>query len=97
MKARVPLSYKQKKLIHETVVQETEAVQRDVGLRAQYQWGLAMLQAGLSPRTVRRVIKLLPAVEEKYREYQTEKLGDLFCQQTLEEQGVTLPMTRRPI
>ena len=35
----------------------------------------------------------LHLVAEKYAEYQTESLGDLFMRETLKDRGVTMPQT----
>ena len=63
--------------------------------RAQYQWGMAMYLAGLSPRTINRVIDLLPAVADKYRDLKPDQLADEFFRLTLADRGVNLPETER--
>lgn len=56
---------------------------------------LAAMDAGLSPRTINRVIDLLPAVADKYRDLKTDQLADEFFQLTLADRGVNLPETER--
>ena len=55
----------------------------------------AIQEAGLSPRTINRVIDLLPAVADKYRDLKTDQLADEFFQLTLADRGVNLPETER--
>lgn len=71
--------------VHEAVMKE----RADISTRAQYVWALSMLQCGLSPRTVQR------AVVDKYMEYQTEDLGDLFMRSMLHDSGVEVKATSR--
>lgn len=66
--------------VHEAVMKE----RADISTRAQYVWALSMLQCGLSPRTVQRVADHFEAVLDKYMEYQTEDLGDLFMRSMLQ-------------
>lgn len=67
----------------------------DIGTRAQYVWALSMPQCGLSPRTVQRVVNHFDAVVDKYMEYQTEDLGDLFMRSMLHDSGVEVKATSR--
>lgn len=97
MKAIRHITAAEKKRLREIVEEMVQTERADISQRAQYQWGMAMLQAGLSPRTVRRVMDHLPAVAQKYMEYQTEKLGDLFMRSVLADAGVEMPETEKPI
>lgn len=97
MKAIRHITAAEKKRLREIVEEMVQAERADISQRAQYQWGMAMLQAGLRPRTVRRVMDHLPAVAQKYMEYQTEKLGDLFMRSVLADAGVEMPETEKPI
>lgn len=78
MKARMHLTGPMKKVIEEYANEIVEQRQKDIATRAQYQWGMAMYLAGLSPRTINRVIDLLPAVADKYRDLKTDQLADDF-------------------
>lgn len=77
--------------VHEAVMKE----RADISTRAQYIWALSMLQCGLSPRTVQRVADHFEAVLDKYMEYQTEDLGDLFMRSMLHDSGVEVKATSR--
>lgn len=83
MKALIHLDQNGKKVmerrVHEAVMKE----RADISTRAQYVWALSMLQCGLSPRTVQRVVNHFDAVVDKYMEYQTEKSATLS---TLQDQ-----------
>lgn len=70
--------------VHEAVMKE----RADISTRAQYVWALSMLQCGLSPSTVQRVANHFEAVLDKYMEYQTEDLGDLFMR-SIDSKGKT--------
>lgn len=84
---------RERKRIAELAQKEADKERNDIATRAQYIWAMAMLQAGLAPRTVQKVCEMVPAVAEKYAEYQTESLGDLFMRETLKDRGVTMPQT----
>lgn len=62
MKALIHLDQNGKKVmerrVHEAVMKE----RADISTRAQYVWALSMLQCGLSPRTVQRVVNHFDAV-----------------------------------
>lgn len=95
MKARMHLTGPMKKVIEEYANEIVEQRQKDIATRAQYQWGMAMYLAGLSPRTINRVVDLLPAVADKYRDLKPDQLADEFFQLTLADRGVNLPETER--
>lgn len=80
------------------LVDEDDAVMKeraDISTRAQYVWALSMLQCGLPPCTVQRVSDHFEAVLDKYMEYQTEDLGDLFMRSMLHDSGVEVKATSR--
>lgn len=97
MKAHIPINAKTRKEIdsfaHRAVLKERS----DIATRAMYLCLLAMDQAGLSPRTMRRVRDLLPSVTKKYTEYRIEQLADLWAKTILEDKGVEVPATREPL
>lgn len=97
MKAHFPVNARQRQELEKIAREEVKTQIHDISTRCQYQWALAMLQVGLSPKTVRRVMEALPAVAEKYMDYQTEKLGDLFMRTVLGDAGLDMPETDRPI
>lgn len=97
MKAHIHINAKQRQEIDRLGRQAARKEKDDIATRAQYQWGLAMLQAGLSPKTVQRVIDLLPMVGERYAEFQAKQLGDVFMQAMLGDAGVKVPETKNPI
>lgn len=95
MKALIHLDQNGKKVmerrVHEAVMKE----RTDISTRAQYVWALSMLQCGFSPRSVQRVVNHFDAVVDKYTEYQTEDLGDLFMRSMLHDSGVEVKATSR--
>lgn len=91
MRARLPLTSKQRKAAAYVAKAEIERQLEDTALRAQYLWMMCMIRAGLSPRTIERVKKELPEVTAAYAELQTDKLADMALIGTLERRGVTVP------
>ena len=55
-----------------------DAGQEDAGSRLQHLWVIAMLQAGLSPKTINRVAAILPMVCQRFAEYKTSQLADAW-------------------
>ena len=52
----------------------------DIATRTSYLCLLACYQAGLSPKTLRRIQKLMTGcVAEKYQEYRNDQLADLWA------------------
>ena len=85
--------------VHEAVMKE----RADISTRAQYVWALSMLQCGLSPRE-QEVLAIwatghtgayIEKQLDKYMEYQTEDLGDLFMRSMLHDSGVEVKATSR--
>lgn len=95
MKARMHLTGPMKKVVEEYANEIVEQRQKDIATRAQYQWGMAMYQVGLSARTINKVYAMLPVVTDKYRDLKTDQLADEFFQLTLADRGVNLPETER--
>lgn len=97
MKAHFPVNAKMRqeldKFAHNAVIAE----RADIAQRAMYICLLAMDQAGLSARTMRRVRDCIPAVTEKYAEYRSEQLADLWAKTLLDEKGVPVPGTGEPL
>ena len=70
----------------------------DIATRASYLCLLACYQAGLSPKTLRRIQKLMTGcVAEKYQEYRNDQLADLWAQVTLQEIGVEVEETKEKL
>lgn len=67
--------------------------QDDIAKRAQYCCLVAMLDAGLSPRTINRVIRCLEPVKERYGYYKEEECADFAFFQALKERGINVEMT----
>lgn len=95
MKALIHLDQNNQKVMEKRVHDMVMKERADISTRAQYVWALSMLQCGLSPRTVQKVADHFDAVLEKYMEYQTEDLGDLFMRSMLQDSGVEVKATSR--
>ena len=95
--------YADKKIaeIQQAGEKEVEAVEKeryDIATRASYLCLLACYQAGLSPKTLRRIQKLMTGcVAEKYQEYRNDQLADLWAQVTLQEIGVEVEETKEKL
>ncbi len=82
------------KKAHELVDKE----RNDIGTRATYLCLLACYQAGLSPKTLVKIQNcMVNVVADKYEEYRTEQLADLWAQVTLQSIGVDVPKTEEPL
>lgn len=88
-----PLNARARKEIERQAKEYANAERNDIATRSTYLVLLACMQAGLSARTMRRIINELPAVTAAYAEYKTEKLGDDFARFTLQHKGVDVPET----
>ena len=91
MKALIHLDQNGKKVMERRVHDAVMKERADISTRAQYVWALSMLQCG----TVQRVSDHFEAVLDKYMEYQTEDLGDLFMRSMLHDSGVEVKATSR--
>lgn len=92
MNARV-ITNQQQKWIEQAVQAEFVKRADDLTRRAQYLWAAAMLDIGLKPSTVNKVIAKIPAVTEYYAHYATDKLADYIFHEKLSGHGVNLEMT----
>ena len=72
-----------------TAMEAADKQAEDIAARAGYIWCIAALNAGISPRTLNRINKMVPEVAEKYMEYRTDELADYVCYTKLNEAGVT--------
>lgn len=69
----------------------------DVSKRVQYMYSLSMLEIGLKPSTVTKVLKKLPEITALYEHYKTDQLGDYVLHERLEAQGVEIGMTEHEL
>ena len=67
--------------------------QEDIAKRAQYCCFVAMLDAGLSPRTINRVINCLGPVKERYGQYREDECADYAFCHALQDRGINVEMT----
>ena len=65
--------------------------QEDAGARLQHLWVIAMMQAGLSPRTINRVSATLPMVCARFEEYKRAGLADEWMKAQLAGKDIPLP------
>lgn len=89
--------YADKKIaeIQKAGAKAVEKERYDIATRASYLCLLACYQAGLSPRTLRRIQKLMTGcVADKYQEYKNDQLADLWAQVTLQGIGVDIEETK---
>ena len=91
------LTSSQKALVQRTAVRTANALllkrEEDIAKRAQYCVLVAMLDTGLSPRTINRVIQNLPAVKERYGHYREDECADYAFCKALQERGIKVEMT----
>lgn len=64
----------------------------DAAKRAQYMWMAAMINAGLSPRTVERTRKQLPYVYQKYGQAVEDGIGDYALVSDLRRVGIDVEL-----
>lgn len=89
----IALTAKERKLVAQLASEAANKQADDISRRASYIIFITMLRAGLSPRTVNRVVGLMPDTTEAYAEYRTDQLADyVFCTK-LQEAGVQVEMT----
>lgn len=67
--------------------------QEDIAKRAQYCVLVAMLDAGLSPKTVNRVVKLLGPVKDRYGKYREDECADFAFYRALRDRGINVEIT----
>lgn len=83
--------------ILQTALQAADDQAQDIERRAGYMWSFAMLQAGLSARTVNRVAALVPEVKAIFKEYKEDKLADFAFVSKLNDAGVEAIMPETEI
>ena len=66
----------------------------DIATRCQYLWMAAMLDAGLSVKTVNRVAVMLAEVVDRYGIYREEGIADYALCSRLRQAGINVPMTK---
>lgn len=80
--------------IQAEVKKEVAKERVDIATRATYMCLLACYQAGLSKRTLKRIFKIMNGqVLDKYMEYKTEKLADMWAHIFLNDIGVDVRET----
>ena len=91
------LTSKEKALVQKTAATAAARLlakqQEDIAKRAQYCVLVAVLDAGLSPRTINRVIKCLGPVKERYGYYKKEECADYAFCHALQERGINVELT----
>lgn len=93
MKALIHLDQNNRKQMerraHEAVMKERS----DIAKRSLYLVLMACYQVGLSPRTLRKIQDALPVVTERYSDYRTENLADVWARATLQGIGIDVEET----
>jgi Tat protein secretion system quality control protein TatD with DNase activity len=97
MKAHYHIDKWQKESIKQAAGEIVEKERNDIASRAQYIWMVTMLKVGLSPKTIKRCLEAMPEVTEKYKEYQTEEIGDFAMHMILQEHGVETELTSKEV
>ena len=85
------------KEIRNMVAQEIEKERADIATRAMYLALIACQQVGLSARTLRRIMNTIPMVTERYEEYRTDGLADIWAKMYLDGAGVDVPETKEKL
>lgn len=76
------------KIIKEMAVEGACDQLADVAARAQYLWMAAMLNVGLSNRTIKRVMNQLPEVYARYGDACDDGVGDAMLLRDLRSHGI---------
>ena len=71
--------------------QDLSIAGKRAGARLQHLWVIAMMQAGLSPKTINRVSGILPIVCAKFDEYKRAGLADEWMKAQLAGKDIPLP------
>ena len=91
------LTCRQKKIITDVAVRTATRLadqqKEAIAIRSQYLVFVAMLECGLSPKTVNRVAAMLSLVKDKYAHYQEDDLADYVFYQHLQDHGVHVKKT----
>ena len=76
---------------------ELDKERDDIATRAMYLALIACQQVGLSARTLRRIMNTIPMVTERYEEYRTDGLADVWAKIYLDGAGVDVPETKEKL
>lgn len=85
------LNARQRGVIKKEMQQIVDKGQEDAGARLQHLWVIAMMQAGLSHKTINRVSGILPIVCAKFDEYKRAGLADKWMKAQLAGKDIPLP------
>lgn len=97
MKARLPLTKKESKIVRAAVEKHLDAQVADIVLRAQCMVLASMINVGLSAKTVNRVIAGIPDVATEYGKFRQDGLADYELIQGLLNRGVDVHMTKEEL
>ena len=101
MKAMIRMNAHQRQQAHkevrQMVAEELEKERDDIATRAMYLALIACQQVGLSTRTLRRIMNTIPMVTERYAEYRTDGLADIWAKMYLDGAGVDVPETKEKL
>ena len=101
MKAMIRMNAHQRQQAHkevrQMVAEELEKERDDIATRAMYLALIACQQVGLSARTLRRIMNTIPMVTERYEEYRTDGLADVWAKIYLDGAGVDVPETKEKL
>ena len=93
------LTCRQKKIITDVAVRTATRLadqqKEAIAIRSQYLVFVAMLECGLSPKTVNRVAAMLSLVKDKYAHYQEDDLADYVVLPALAGSRCTRQKDRR--
>lgn len=81
------------KIAVDTATRLADEQKEAIAIRSQYLIFVAMLECGLSPKTVNRVAAMLSLVKDKYAHYNEDQLADYVFYQHLQDHGVNVKKT----
>lgn len=96
MKARY-VTAKEQRIIKAVAEDVVKKQLDDISTRCQYLWMAAMLDAGLSVKTVNKVAKVLVDVINRYGVYREEGVADYALWKRLNDAGINVPMTKEEL
>lgn len=97
MKAHLPLTAKEEKIVRFAVKNYLDKHVEDIVLRAQCLVLASMLNVGLSAKTVNRVVADLPSTTEEYGKFREDRIADYELIQGLISHGVNVHMTKEEL
>lgn len=97
MKARLPLTAKEEKIVRFAVKKCLDKQVEDIVLRAQCLVLASMLNVGLSAKTVNRVVADLTSTTEEYGKFREDRIADYELIQGLINHGVNVHMTKEEL